>query len=203
MTSEHFEEWFNDTLIPKLEPNSIIVMDDASYHSRHLQKIPTKSSTKQEMKDWLTRNGMQFLEKALKCEHYSLIVSSNPVTVYVIDEIAKAAGHEVVRLPPYHCELNPIEMAWAQVKGFIRVHNTKFTLTHVKQLTFDGFAHVGSEEWEKLVQHVQNKVEDKFWEEDALQESYIEEFIIQVSDSDREDSNSNSDISGSSEESDD
>ena len=204
MTSEHFEEWFNDTIIPKLEPNSIIVMDNASYHSRRLQKIPTKSSAKQEMKDWLTSNGIQFPEKALKCELYSLIVSSNSVTVYVIDEIAKAAGHEVVRLPPYHCELNPIEMAWAQVKGHIRVHNTKFTLTHVKELTFDGFAHVGSEEWEKLVQHVQNKVEDKFWEDDALQESYIEEFIIQVvGDSDEEDSNSDSHISGSSEESDD
>ena len=79
--------------------------------------------------------------------------------MYVIDEIAKAAGHEVVRLPPYHCELSPIEMAWAQVKGYIRVYNNKFTLTHVKELTFAGFAHVGSEEWEKLVQHVQNKVE--------------------------------------------
>ena len=55
---------------------------------------------------------------------------------------------------------------------------------------------------EKLVQHVQNKVEDKFWEEDALQESYIEEFIIQVGDSDKEYSNSDSDISGSSEDSD-
>ena len=42
MTSEHFEEWFNDILIPKLEPNSILVMDNASYHSRRLQKIPTK-----------------------------------------------------------------------------------------------------------------------------------------------------------------
>ena len=107
-----------DELIRKLKPNSIIVMDNASYHSRRLQKIPTKSSTKQEMKDWLTCNGMQFPEKALKCEHYSLIVSSYPVTVYVIDEIAKAVRHEVVRLPPYHCQLNPIEMAWARVKGY-------------------------------------------------------------------------------------
>ena len=51
------------------------------------------------MKDWLTSNGIQFPENALKCELYSLIVSSNPVTVYVIDEIAKAADHKVVR---YH-----------------------------------------------------------------------------------------------------
>ena len=50
-------------------------------------------------------------------------------TLYVIHEIGKAAGHEVVRLPLYHCELNSIEMVWAQVKGYIRVHNTKFILT--------------------------------------------------------------------------
>ena len=104
-------------------------------------------------------------------------------------KLGKAAGHEVVRLPLYHCELNPIEMAWAQVKGYIRVYNTKFILTHVKEFTFAGFIQVGSEEWDKLVQHAQNKVEDKFWEEDALQESYIE-FIIHVGDSDEEDSNS-------------
>jgi len=26
-------------------------------------------------------------------------------------------GHEVVKLPPYHCQYNPIEMFWAQVEG--------------------------------------------------------------------------------------
>ena len=65
MTSEHFERWFNDTLIPKLEPNSIIVMDNAFYYSRRLQKIPTKGSTKPEMKVWLTSNGIQFPENEL------------------------------------------------------------------------------------------------------------------------------------------
>ena len=29
--------------------------------------------------------------------------------VYVVDTMAKKAGIEVVRLPPYHCEFNPIE----------------------------------------------------------------------------------------------
>ena len=28
------------------------------------------------------------------------------------------AGHKVIRLPPYHCELNPIELAWAAEKNF-------------------------------------------------------------------------------------
>ena len=38
------------------------------------------------------------------------------------------AGHEVVRLPVAHCEMNPIEMAWNQVKGYARKHNKKYIL---------------------------------------------------------------------------
>ena len=36
-------------------------------------------------------------------------------------KMAKATGHEVVRLLPYHCELNPIEMAWSQRKHYAKV----------------------------------------------------------------------------------
>ena len=37
-------------------------------------------------------------------------------------------GHEVVRLPVAHCELNPIEMAWSQVKGHVKDNNRKYTV---------------------------------------------------------------------------
>ena len=53
-----------------------------------------------------------------------------------------------MKLCTNHCKLNPIEMAWVRLKGYIRVHNTKFIVTHVKELTLVGFAHIGSEEWE-------------------------------------------------------
>lgn len=39
---------------------------------------------------------------------------------YVIDNLAKDAGHTILRLPPYHCEFNPIELAWAMVKGYVK-----------------------------------------------------------------------------------
>jgi hypothetical protein len=29
---------------------------------------------------------------------------------YAVDEMAKAHGHTVLRLPPYHCVFNPIEL---------------------------------------------------------------------------------------------
>ena len=37
---------------------------------------------------------------------------------FVVDEMAKAHGSEVIRLPPYyHCHFNQIEMAWGFMKN--------------------------------------------------------------------------------------
>lgn len=41
MNSVVFEKWFIETLLPSLESNSIIIMDNASYHSRVIDRPPT------------------------------------------------------------------------------------------------------------------------------------------------------------------
>ena len=122
MNSERFEEWFHDQLMPNIQQNTLIVIDNASYHSRTLEALQTTNTRKGEMQDWLTAHNIQFPERALKREFLSLIRLSNPQPkcVHVIDELAKASRHEVVRLPPYHCEFNPIELCWSQVKGHIK-----------------------------------------------------------------------------------
>jgi hypothetical protein len=40
--------------------------------------------------------------------------------IYLIDNLANLNGHTIVRLPPYNCELNPIELVWKGVKHNIR-----------------------------------------------------------------------------------
>jgi hypothetical protein len=42
--------------------------------------------------------------------------------------IANLHGHEVLRSPVCHCELNPIELIWAQVNGFVAENNITFRL---------------------------------------------------------------------------
>ena len=106
--------------MPNIPANSLIVMDNAPYHSRRLEPVPTMSYRKPIMQDWLTTRGIEFPENTLKRELYTLIKMSNFTPKYAVDEMAKAAGHEVVHLPPYHCELNPIELAWSQVKTYIK-----------------------------------------------------------------------------------
>jgi hypothetical protein len=39
-----------------------------------------------------------------------------PLSVYKTDKIANLLGHEVLRTPVRHCELNPIELIWAHVE---------------------------------------------------------------------------------------
>jgi len=42
--------------------------------------------------------------------------------------------YEVIRLPSYHCQYNPIEMMWAQVKRQIATKNITFKMVDVEKL---------------------------------------------------------------------
>ena len=54
-------------------------------------------------------DSLEIPEKALRKELWLLAkekAAEEPR--YKVDDIIKEAGHEVLRLPPYHCDLNPI-----------------------------------------------------------------------------------------------
>lgn len=108
-------------------------------------------------------------------------------------------GHKVLRLPVAHCELNPIELAWAQVKEHVRIHNQKFTLKEVEKLVHEGISLVTPIRWKKIIEHTRNKVEDHYWDKDGLYELMIEDFIINVGNS-SEESPSSSELSSSGED---
>ena len=40
-------------------------------------------------------------------------------TLKVFDNKAKKYGHKVIPLPPYHCDLNAIELIWADEKNYV------------------------------------------------------------------------------------
>ena len=77
--------------------------------------------------------------------------------------------------------MNPIELCWSQVKGHIKEHNQKFTLSAVKDLTYEGFRRVGPEQWRKNISHVRDEVEDHYWIADNLQEERSLLFILEES----------------------
>ena len=191
MTGEHFEEWFREKLLPNIPPNSLIAMDNASYHSRIGEVLPKASWTKSKMYEWLVYYNVTFSPHMTKKQLFPIIQDSvkrmglNNSNKYIVDEMAHEAGHEVVRLPVAHCTLNPIELAWAQVKGHIKANTSRFTLDEVEDLAWKGFEKVTPERWADLFKHVRDKVEDHYWDNDRLelQEQFRlpSEFVIHLS----------------------
>ena len=109
----------------------------------------------------------------MKSKLFAIIQSQNITCRYIVDEMAKREGHEVVRLPVAHCTLNPIKLAWAQVKGHIKSNSHIFNLAECERLAWEGFDIVTPERWKALVRHVKEKVEDHYWKEDGLTNHYV------------------------------
>lgn len=166
MNWDLFRKWFTEMLLPNIPGNSLIVMDNAPYHnilSEH--SPPTPSCSKKRIRDWLEQNKIYCRDDCLKPELVEILKKIAPESTYAIDEIAKSYGHEVIRTPPYHPELQPIETCWGVVKNHI-ARNCDFTMKNlIKQLDV-GFEKVTGQTCSKIIAKVR-KVEDEFWT-DAL-----------------------------------
>ena len=66
MNAKHFEEWFEQQLMPNVPPKSVIVIDNVPYHNRVAEPVPTTSSTKAVMQQWLTKRGVEWSGTDLK-----------------------------------------------------------------------------------------------------------------------------------------
>ena len=73
---------------------------------------------------------------------------------YEFDILMKLKGHDVLRLPPYHPELNPIELIWATMKNSVADRNTSFRLCDVEKLAREKFAAMGVADWVPICQRV-------------------------------------------------
>lgn len=179
MTADVFEEYFSQ-MIELLPNDSVIVMDNASYHSRLVEKLPTSSWKKSDIVNWLTEKQIPFESDMVKKE-LLVVVRQHKLKFkkFVVDEIAKQRGITVLRLPPYHCELNPIELIWAQVKGDVARNNTTFKLSDVRALLNASLQKIEGENWRKAVDHA-IKEEEKMWKLDNLVDQTIEPLVIDV-----------------------
>lgn len=67
MDGNSFERWFKD-ILPQLEENCVIVLDNAPYHTRRIEKIPTTATKKSDIQDWLRSKNITFDDNLLKVE---------------------------------------------------------------------------------------------------------------------------------------
>ncbi|KAE9526959.1 hypothetical protein AGLY_013607 [Aphis glycines] len=179
MNATVFEQWFID-MLGNLEEPCIIVMDNASYHST-LNEDNLKSNTKKaDIQKWLQNKSIPFTLKETLCELREKVKLSMPKEKkYKLDEIALQMGHEVVRLPPYHCQYNPIETIFAQVKGEVTEKHHSSKIADVEMLVNNALDGVTKKNWEKCGEHC-IRVQDEDLVRERLRDEILEPIILTV-----------------------
>lgn len=180
MNADVFERWFFETLLPCIPVGSVIIMDNAPYHSRVKDKAPTSNSTKGEMTKWLKDRKITFSPDLRKPELYNVVkLHKPPRPTYIIDSKASELGYNVIRLPPYHCHYNAIEMVWGCIKTYVKEKNVTFKLQDVEKIFSEAVTKVTPDLWYKYVQHVKKSMNED-WESEGLNNYSVREFIINL-----------------------
>ncbi|KAL3286509.1 hypothetical protein HHI36_001014 [Cryptolaemus montrouzieri] len=84
--------------------------------------------------------------------------------IYEIDNLAEEYGHEVLRLPPYHCIFNPIENIWGITKNYYRDHVGREGSSDELSLSVwkKAVQKMTPEVWSKTIEHTQKEIYANF-----------------------------------------
>ncbi|KAJ0176047.1 hypothetical protein K1T71_008221 [Dendrolimus kikuchii] len=159
---------------------STIIMYNAPYHSIQISKPPTSSSKKVDIVKWLNDNNIVADMSMLKVELLHLVAINKPARPKsVLHEMAKEAGHNVMRLPPYHCQYNAIELIWAQMKSYAARKNISppFTANKMLSLLQEACDSVTAANWESVVLRTKNLI-FAGWDRDIDIDAVIDNQII-------------------------
>ena len=104
-------------------------MDNAPYHSQLTDdsRCPTTATKKSDLVEWLEKRAIPFPQHSTRPELLTICRQNRPDPQYKVDEIIHSWGHEIIRLPPAHPELNAIEQVWGHMKRQVHSLLRRFT----------------------------------------------------------------------------
>ena len=110
MNGPIFLNWFENQHMPALKSPSVIVLDNVSYHNIKPEEtvVPNFNQRKAVLQYYLSKHNIPFQPLETKKQLYEKIKFKKLLSVFKTDKIANLHGHEVLRTPVRHCELNPI-----------------------------------------------------------------------------------------------
>ena len=159
-------------------------MDNASYHNVYdnEDKIPTR---KAQLREWLSKSGVPHSDDMLRPELLMLAKRNKQNKSFQINKFVESKGHMCLRLPPYHPQLNPIELVWSQIKRTVAMENTTFKMKDIKLLAIKAISNLDKSYWIKCEDHVK-KIENDYWQQEGLWNTQPTVIINLMNDSDSE-----------------
>lgn len=175
---ENYKTWIKTKLIPNLPPRSILIINNAPYHNQVNNPMPNSNSQKAVMVNWLQNNQIACFPTMLKPDLYKLILLNKPrIKNYKVDFLLVEHGHTILRLPPYHPELNPIEYIWTIIKRQVASNNTEMTMQRVQQLVEEQVGNITAEVWKITCEHAE-EMEKKYIENDKELDTILDESFV-------------------------
>ncbi len=191
MTSAVFEQYVEKQIFSQLERGSVLVLDNAPYHSRLLHSAPSLGSKKADMLEWLKENGIPHDPTLKTTQIYEKYIFNErrqeKYRVYAVDERAKEFGIDILRLPPYHCQFNPIELVWSEAKRASAKRNVTFKMIDMKQILVEEFRNVSAETWAKYVVHAEKEMTEWCQRDGILLIPVVKPLVIYVDSDDDDD----------------
>jgi transposase len=143
---DNFIKWFKEQLLPNLgDTPCVIMMDNAAYHLVYSEHVPRPSKMKKaELIAYLQSKGQPIVNE--EGRPLTALLLRAKVKEYVekyevsaVIELAKKGNHKILFTPPYHSDLQPIELLWALVKGNVaRLYSNGRTMDQLEaQLKFE------------------------------------------------------------------
>lgn len=93
-------------------------------------------------------------------------------------------GHEVLRLPPYHCIFNPIEMIWGITKTYYSKHMGRDGTGRERSLEMwqEALDQITPQIWNNCVNHTDKVIEDWWTRESLMDREEVAPLIINLED---------------------
>lgn len=126
--------------------------------------MPNSTWKVSELRKWLSQRNILHVETIKKDQllKFCALVNKKIPKKFIIDEyVAKNTCHEILRLPPYHCQYNPIELVWGIAKrfydkniGFAHEYND----AHTNEIWKKSLQHITPEVWKNICVKVDREI---------------------------------------------
>lgn len=193
LNTNEFKKWLNEKLIPNLPPNGIVVIDNAPHLMTLTDKKPTSTADKGELQNWLRTNNIPFLDNMPRETLFAIVTSAKVPKKHDMDDLLKEHGQEVLHLPPYHSDINPIEYIWKLAKQRAELIETtnnaiepmETGTNDTKKDSINGqpvvniLDNITCIDWQNEFMHIE-RIEWEYWQQDRVQKINRRELVTSL-----------------------